>query len=66
LYLTEPTQRFVSASGGHHHLICSTCGATIEFEHCSAGELVDKLAQEYGFEIHSHLLEFYGLCQGCR
>ena len=32
LYLNDPTQRFVSAAGGHHHLICSVCGVIIEFE----------------------------------
>ena len=66
LYLTDPTQRFVSASGGHHHLICSTCGITVEFDYCTADQLAGRLAEEYEFEIHSHLLEFQGVCKDCR
>lgn len=66
LYLNEPTQRFVSAAGGHHHLVCTRCGQTIEFDDCTANELVDQLADRYGFQIHHHLLEFRGVCVNCQ
>lgn len=66
LYLNEPTQRFVSAAGGHHHLVCTRCGQTIEFDDCTANELVDQLADRYGFQIHHHLLEFRGVCVSCQ
>jgi len=66
LYLNDPTQRFVSAAGGHHHLICTKCGATIEFDSCTVDVLAQKLETQFGFEIHNHLLEFQGTCAGCR
>jgi Fe2+ or Zn2+ uptake regulation protein len=66
LYLTDPTQRFVSASGGHHHLICSNCGTVFEFDHCTADQLTQKLTEQYRFQIHSHLLEFQGVCEDCQ
>jgi Fe2+ or Zn2+ uptake regulation protein len=66
LYLNDPTQRFVSATGGHHHLVCSSCGVIIEFDHCTADQLAQELTQKYGFEIHSHLLEFQGICRTCQ
>jgi Fur family ferric uptake transcriptional regulator len=66
LYLSEPTQRFISTSGGHHHLVCSKCGAIIEFENCHADQLSRELAETYHFEIHSHLLEFQGICEKCQ
>ena len=66
LYVNEPTQRFVSAAGGHHHLVCMRCGQTIEFDDCTANELVDQLADRYGFQIHHHLLEFRGVCVNCQ
>lgn len=65
LYLQEPTQRFVSAFGGHHHLVCTRCGITIEFDSCHAGELASELAAHHNFQIKSHLLEFHGLCREC-
>lgn len=66
LYLSEPTQRFVSASGGHHHLVCSKCGAIFEFENCHADQLSRELSEKYRFQIVSHLLEFQGLCEKCQ
>jgi len=66
LYLNDPTQRFVSAIGGHHHLVCANCGRTLEFDHCTVEQLARELSQEYDFQILSHLLEFHGLCNGCR
>ena len=66
LYLNDPTQRFVSATGGHHHLVCANCGAIIEFDYCTADQLAQKLADQYSFQIHSHLLEFQGICQACQ
>jgi len=52
--------------GSHHHLICNLCHKVIEFDHCGAGSLIDQLSHQYGFEIHSHLLEFHGLCADCQ
>jgi len=66
LYLNDPTQRFVSAAGGHHHLICTNCDTTYEFDHCTVDELARELSEKYNFQIRNHLLEFQGLCQSCR
>ena len=66
LYLSEPTQKFISTSGGHHHLVCSNCGAIFEFENCHADQLAHELAARYHFQIQSHLLEFQGVCENCQ
>ena len=66
LYLSDATQRFVSAAGGHHHLVCSSCGAIVEFEHCTVAHLAQELSEMYDFEIRSHLLEFHGICKQCQ
>lgn len=66
LYLNDPTQRFVSASGGHHHLVCTNCDATFEFDHCTVEELAQELSEKFNFQIRNHLLEFQGLCESCR
>ena len=64
-YLNDPTQRFVSAAGGHHHMVCTTCGTTFEFDHCTVDQLARELAVKYNFQIRNHLLEFQGLCESC-
>jgi len=66
LYLNEPTQRFVSADGGHHHLVCTSCDTTFEFDHCTVEQLAQELSEKFNFQIRNHLLEFQGLCEGCR
>lgn len=50
----------------HHHLVCSGCGQVIDFTSCNLDGLEQKLAKETGFEVDSHLLEFYGLCRTCK
>jgi len=50
----------------HHHLICSECGAVVDFTGCDLSELEQRLSLETGFEVADHLLEFIGLCQACQ
>jgi len=52
----------------HHHLLCSGCGAVINFS-CYEKELAgleDKIAAETGFDIKGHMLEFTGYCRKCK
>lgn len=65
IYLAESGMCFALAEEGHHHLICSACGAVIEFDECVAADLARILTEQLGFQIRSHLLEFYGLCGNC-
>jgi len=53
-------------SGHHHHLICSGCGAVVDFTTCDLGELEQRLYRETGFEVEGHLLELYGCCPDCQ
>lgn len=50
----------------HHHLVCRSCGATVEVE----GPVVEKwtrtIAAEHGFTEISHTLEVFGTCRACR
>jgi Fur family ferric uptake transcriptional regulator len=65
IFLAERGVCLTLAEGGHHHLVCSDCGAVIEFDECAVGELEQELAQRLNFQIRGHLLEFYGLCEQC-
>ena len=50
----------------HHHLVCSGCGAVIDFTGCDLSGIESKLVRETGFSIQSHYLEFTGQCRKCR
>jgi Fur family ferric uptake transcriptional regulator len=65
IYVGEHGPTYIRAEGGHHHLVCSTCGKVVDFEQCVADQMVQELTERFGFQINSHLLEFYGLCASC-
>jgi Fur family ferric uptake transcriptional regulator len=55
------------ATDGHHdHLICTRCGAIIEFENERIEALQQDVAKKNRFLVQSHKLELYGLCSGCQ
>jgi Fur family ferric uptake transcriptional regulator len=49
----------------HDHLICTACGAILEFEDRGIEELQEAVAKRYGFEIARHKMELYGRCTAC-
>ena len=66
IYVGEHGPTYIHTEGGHHHLVCSVCGVVIDFEQCMADQMTQELSDRFGFQIKSHLLEFYGLCADCR
>ncbi|MDQ3248091.1 MAG: transcriptional repressor [Chloroflexota bacterium] len=65
IYVGEHGPTYIRAEGGHHHLVCSNCGIVIDFDQCAAEQMTQELSERFGFQIKSHLLEFYGLCERC-
>ncbi len=55
-----------SRDAHHDHLICTRCGAIIEFENESIEALQQDVARKNRFKVLSHKLELYGLCTGCQ
>lgn len=52
-------------SGHHHHLVCRSCGKTIEIEGPAVERWSDQVADEHGFTDVSHTLEIFGTCSDC-
>jgi Fur family ferric uptake transcriptional regulator len=50
----------------HYHLICTRCGAIIEFENERIEALQHDVARQKGFKVQNHKLELYGLCAACQ
>ena len=53
------------SSGHHHHLVCRSCGRTIEVEGPTVERWADKVAGEHGFVDIEHTLEIFGTCESC-
>lgn len=50
----------------HHHLVCRTCGATVEVEGPAVERWTRAIAAEHGYEDIAHTLELFGTCPRCR
>ena len=50
----------------HHHLVCRSCGATVEVDGPAVETWADRLALEHGYDEVSHTLEIFGRCSTCR
>lgn len=50
----------------HHHLVCRSCGSTVEVEGPTVERWTRVVADEHGFTDVSHTLEVFGTCGACR
>lgn len=50
----------------HDHLVCSCCGATVEFSYPAIEILQEAVAKDHGYTLESHHLELTGICPACR
>lgn len=49
----------------HHHLVCRSCGATVEIAGPAVETWADAMAAQHGFTEVSHTLEIFGICSTC-
>lgn len=49
----------------HHHLVCRSCGATVEVEGPAVELWTSSIASAHGFTDISHTLEIFGSCPTC-
>jgi Fe2+ or Zn2+ uptake regulation protein len=67
LHLGEEHHHYeVTSPAEHHHLICTKCGAVIEFESRLIEQMKREVAEEHGFEISGMHVDLMGLCARCR
>lgn len=50
----------------HHHLVCRTCGRTVEITAPAVERWARSVADEHDFAEVSHTIELVGLCAQCR
>ena len=49
----------------HHHLVCRSCGRTIEVDSPDVEKWAERVAHSHGFSDIAHTLEIYGTCASC-
>jgi Fur family ferric uptake transcriptional regulator len=53
------------STGHHHHLVCRSCGRTVEVSGPAVEAWATAVAEQHGFRAVSHDLEIFGTCQNC-
>ncbi len=53
------------SNGHHHHLVCRSCGRTVEVAGPTVERWADSIAAEHGFVDVAHTLEIFGTCGDC-
>jgi Fur family ferric uptake transcriptional regulator len=59
-------QRYARAGTDRHHLVCDACHRVVEFPCSGLEELIERVGDQTGYTIQSHLLELSGLCPECQ
>jgi len=61
----ESLYRACRTAGHHHHLICRSCGRTVEIEANDVEEWAQRAAAQHGFIDAEHVIDIFGLCAVC-
>lgn len=61
----EAVYRRCDSADHHHHLVCRSCGRTVEIEGPAVETWAQRVADEHGFTELSHTVEIFGLCREC-
>ncbi len=49
----------------HHHLVCRSCGQSVEISSEALEEWAARTARRHGFTSVTHTAELYGICRTC-
>jgi Fur family ferric uptake transcriptional regulator len=49
----------------HHHVVCRSCGRSVEVEDTGLQSVVNEIARRTGYSIDTHRLELFGTCAQC-
>ncbi|MFD1720531.1 Fur family transcriptional regulator [Amnibacterium endophyticum] len=61
----EQLYRACTSPGHHHHLICRSCGRTVEIEADDIEEWAARTAAAHGFRDPQHVVDVFGTCEAC-
>jgi Fur family transcriptional regulator, ferric uptake regulator len=50
----------------HHHMVCTECGASVEFFSPEVREIEQEIGRKYRFATTRHTFQIYGVCEECR
>ena len=61
----EAMYRLCATDAHHHHLVCRSCGTSVEIASDEVEQWADRTARAHGFTSVTHTAELYGVCTSC-
>jgi len=61
----ESLYRACTPGSHHHHLICRSCGLTVEIEADAVEQWAQSVAADHGFTRANHVVDVFGYCAEC-
>lgn len=62
----ESLYRACTPGTHHHHLICRSCGTTVEIAADEVEDWAQRVAAEHGFTRAQHVVDVFGFCPDCQ
>lgn len=62
----EARYRACPTEDHHHHLVCRSCGASVEVAGPAVESWAEAIAAEHGYTDVTHTVEVFGTCRACR
>ncbi|HVM91404.1 MAG TPA: Fur family transcriptional regulator [Terriglobales bacterium] len=50
----------------HHHMVCTECGASVEFFSPEAGAIEREIGRQHHYLTTRHTFQIYGICADCQ
>jgi len=61
----ETVYRRCATNRHHHHLVCRSCGRTVEVADRAVERWAERISAEHGFSDVAHTVEVVGTCASC-
>ena len=61
----ETLYRRCAARRHHHHLVCRSCGYTVDIQDEQLEQWIAEISQRYQFSDIEHMADIFGLCANC-
>jgi Fur family ferric uptake transcriptional regulator len=61
----EAVYRRCRTASHHHHLVCRSCGRSVEVDGPEVEAWTEQVARAHGFDDVTHTVEVFGTCTAC-
>lgn len=62
----ESVYRRCDTEGHHHHLVCRSCGYSVEVDNAVVERWTESIGRQHDFKDLTHDVEIFGICSLCR